>query len=578
MTMMSPPSPAGFGPGAPTPLGIGAAEQQQLLTGQLPVPPAPPPLGSGVMGACPAGFVETIFYPEEVPLGLIIDWSMAFPVVSSIAPGSPASERPELQPKLLMIMANKVQVKPGTSRQQVEEMLSKRPLVLVFEKPPDVTALDETSRNCLLKRRQHRAAVEEEAFRQTKEACMADLTLKERQALMSGVDLTGLPFFEQHPERSPLSRFGSLEVAPPHPAFQRTRAKMLTSVGFTPHGQHQESGKLPQLANVASDSMLGASMSSTWSSGGMRSTAKWRTGNARPSSLKWSGIPKAEGSDGRSPAVASRTSLSRSAAQLASVEPQPDMCYEHLLRATSAPCGPGPPVRWPLGHDNGYVCRFSDMVLVSKISAAYEVGFRGWKRDKPSEVQVLFPEQVCTPRLQNVVQAVEATCDTCGKFITDQDASSPVYFWYCRRCKKNGRRHELCPACHASEVLNGEGKHQGSQPHPHFQRCEHRSLVKYTDLRAAYPGRPHLKRAFCDFCGLLFMGQGDGPRAKGMQTVAPTGTAQLPGNSRPLPAKLEIYVCLRCFEDTDTRFELCAGCAFALQHRGSGIQQLFACR
>merc|ERR1712190_288017 len=93
----------------------------------------------------------------------------------------------------------------------------------------------------------------------------------------------------------------------------------------------------------------------------------------------------------------------------------------------------------------------------------------------------------------------EVFCDICGVSLADADIPGP--FYYCRRCKRNGNRFEVCSACHAVEVLQAESKHVGKEVHPHFSACQHSSLVRCTDMQAAYPGFPHLRRVLCDRCG-----------------------------------------------------------------------------
>merc|ERR1719408_551297 len=60
-------------------------------------------------------------------------------------------------------------------------------------------------------------------------------------------------------------------------------------------------------------------------------------------------------------------------------------------------------------------------------------------------------------------------------------------FYFCRRCKRSGNRFELCAACHAIEVVQCEGKHYGKELHPHFLRCQHRSLVRKAFVNDVVP-------------------------------------------------------------------------------------------
>merc|ERR1719291_1426597 len=65
----------------------------------------------------------------------------------------------------------------------------------------------------------------------------------------------------------------------------------------------------------------------------------------------------------------------------------PDPCYQQL---TGVAAGPGAAHEWPLGHDARYTCRLDDMRLVAKLWDAYEVGFRGRKRARPTTEELIY--------------------------------------------------------------------------------------------------------------------------------------------------------------------------------------------
>mmetsp|Transcript_28947 Transcript_28947/g.82281 ORF Transcript_28947/g.82281 Transcript_28947/m.82281 type:complete len:360 (-) Transcript_28947:28-1107(-) len=267
-----------------------------------------------------------------------------------------------------------------------------------------------------------------------------------------------------------------------------------------------------------------------------------------------------------------------------------DPTYEHLLGKA---CGPGAPSRWPLGHDSRYRCHLDDMRLVATLWDAYEVGFRGRKRARMTEDQVMYG--VSSPRALSIEDAgsgglpirtagsfPQNWCDGCGTTLSDGE--SPGHLWYCRKCKARGSRFELCLECHAAEVLQSEGKHASGPgaPHPHLLRCEHRALERRTSLRTLYPGTPHLHCALCDVCGDYIVGlKGADDR---VAVVGRRGTAAVEGaacgaSNKPIfkaPGSGEMFCCPRCPEDSGVRFEVCPACAAALLDIGEGIHRLTA--
>jgi hypothetical protein len=176
------------------------------------------------------------------------------------------------------------------------------------------------------------------------------------------------------------------------------------------------------------------------------------------------------------------------------------------------------------------------MVLATRIREAYEYAFRGNKREYMGVLQQIISNAPAFHRRTGRVESI--ICDKCGVECCDKDNTSPFYF--CRRCKKEGIRHELCVSCHAIEVLQGEGKYVGKEFHPHFALCSHANLEKHTKLGDAYPGAEHLTRASCDYCGhMVFVAGG-----------------------------CSIHVCRECPTERGYRFELCEPCSVTLRDRG----------
>merc|ERR1712216_466010 len=160
----------------------------------------------------------------------------------------------------------------------------------------------------------------------------------------------------------------------------------------------------------------------------------------------------------------------------------------------NTPCGPGPPARWPLHHDDRFICRLVDMLKAERIRDAYEVGFRAMKRECVADTHPSFPDgyqpsEKVRGRVEDIV------CDMCGEELAAIGFAG--WFYFCRRCKQKGQRYELCAGCHACEVLQGKGKHAGAELHPHFLKCSHRSLVRHESLDVAYPDKLHIHRVFC---------------------------------------------------------------------------------
>lgn len=279
----------------------------------------------------------------------------------------------------------------------------------------------------------------------------------------------------------------------------------------------------------------------------------------------------------RAPAVGARILLeTKSLSWMAAGLAVPDACYSHIVAHPDVH-GPGPSARWPLHHADGFICRLSDLERTERIRDAYGVGFKGRKRDgryspgplEPHErtgsraVEYRLPRssfQASAARSSTRAAAVflrERTariedvpilarlrrpggiaCDACGQALVPNGKAG--WFYFCRSCKSHGIRYELCAACHACEILQGEGKHVGPEIHPHFLRCQHATVAKRSSMEEAWANREHIFRIFCDLCGHL------------------AGTSRrLGGQSEPN----SVFTCTRCPAVHGVRFELCTTCA-----------------
>jgi len=264
---------------------------------------------------------------------------------------------------------------------------------------------------------------------------------------------------------------------------------------------------------------------------------------------------------------------------------KPDTAYQHLIDEPRA-TGPGAPENWPLHHDDMYICRLSDMMLAWRLREAYEVGFRGFKHERPTQMHLTCAKGA-PPLIKKVTRVDDVYCDLCGNDVmVEKDAESDDKimdeleallrtgviqekakkkekakkelldgelkesagaFYFCRRCKRGSQRFELCAACHAVEVVQSEGKHYGKELHPHFLRCQHRSLVRRKFVSDAVPGMAHIRRVMCDYCGHL---------------------------AAKCDTEAEIWVCQQCPELHGLRFELCTSCYTTLNTVSAGIERL----
>lgn len=558
----------GLPPGQGFPAAAGQAPGMELVPTLA--PSRPPPI-AGV------GFVQEEFLLHEMPLGLVIDWSMPLPVVSHVVPGSYAAQRPSLISGLVLVAMNKNGLQPGAKRVEVEARLRderQRPLWLVFEAPSP--------------ERFDYFGAKKRARRKNQWKVKYSLHQPPQQVSDRGLSLTTQSFFAKHPERIPLSRWGDIDgphfpLPPAATAASHSMRRVMSGPGplsvlDTMHGtevsdlraKHKAVKLPPVLRGGFASTFSGDSAdnfgerASTAMSGGY-SNLGMTTSHSRPKS----GVSWAEKNTPLRQAVSSK-----SLTWLAEGTPRPDEAYEHLVDQPQF-CGPGPSERWPLNHEDTYICRLGDMALAWRVRDAYEVGFRGRKREKVTEMHITCEKGV-GQLPKRVTRIDEVFCDMCGIDLAGpnsqqqanminnlQEASGSTApggppsniappratgaFYYCRRCKKNGNRYELCAACHAIEVLQGEGKHTGAELHPHFLRCEHASLVHRRFINDANLGMPHIRRIFCDHCGHL---------------------------AGSYDTDHEVYVCPRCPEEHGLRFEICSTCAHHLATFGWGVRRL----
>lgn len=340
----------------------------------------------------------------------------------------------------------------------------------------------------------------------------------------------------------------------------------------------RESIKLPPVIRG------GSAMSSTLALWGSESKRWQRTPSPSQTGLSWAGQASMA-------AVPLRQAVStKSLTWLGSGMPKPDLAYQHLIDEPRA-VGPGSPERWPLHHEEMYICRLSDMMLAWRLRDAYEVGFRGFKHERASQMHITCAKGA--PILTKKVARVDDVyCDLCGvDVMVDKDAEEVVIdaldlalnpgkyagmkaakdasklrgmeqednptpaaikesagaFYFCRRCKRSGNRFELCAACHAIEVVQCEGKHYGKELHPHFLRCQHRSLIRRKFVNDAVAGMAHIRRVMCDYCGHL---------------------------AGSYDSDSEIWICQQCPELHGLRFEICTTCYSTLMTVSQGVNML----
>lgn len=529
------------------------------------------------------GFVEVDFQPGEFPMGLVVDWSMALPVLSGVVPGSCASIFDELRPGLVLLAVNNIPLVLGAGRHEVESNMSVRPLSLLFEAPTtdlfevkvpiawqrsrkaaaldiapgEYGLVDHLSANAKLgekkvtnyswtKRKPNSSNSQRSKAGQVTTAPTDDL-LRTKMAPAVRVE-----FFEEHPERSPLSRFGDLNIMNPNPFSGEAKYRMAQTTSSP--ALLQGKPHLPQLPQAsltlqpASGKKEASRRGPAWGS--------WLRPGVRPDKTKL-------------------LATSFSGWQFPS-NVHPDRFYESLLDEEKPKYGAGATAHWPLGHEMEYECRLDDMVLCSKVRDAYEVGFRGKKRDKPTATEQLLGGTGDSMRIRRIAKVEQVSCDNCGMNLADADKPDGRFFYYCRRCKRSGRRFELCIQCHVLEILQGEGKYSGDGFHPHYLKCQHRMLIRRQSLENAYPSSPHLHRVLCDLCGVVVVGRGTSDNARDKDQGSLKKAQELkqdPGKKAYIMSN-EFYACPSCPEQTGLRFELCVPCATKLTERGRGMLRL----
>eukprot|EP00931_Biecheleriopsis_adriatica_P055369 TRINITY_DN32724_c0_g1_i1.p1 TRINITY_DN32724_c0_g1~~TRINITY_DN32724_c0_g1_i1.p1 ORF type:complete len:626 (+),score=96.01 TRINITY_DN32724_c0_g1_i1:24-1880(+) len=550
------------------------------------------------------GFVEVNFEQGESPLGLVVDWSMALPVISAVLPGSFAADfEEELQPGLVLLAVNRLPVILGAAREEVESNLSIRPLNLLFEAPhPYVFAkhipvawqrsgpaaqpflaagetgiVDQfaTSQQFMnltthggLRKPQPHLSLKSSIAGSSKAGPSKSVSLQNT----AEITRFGDNFLEMHPERSPLSRFGNLNVVNPNPfSSDPSKHTMTRSMSDT----FANSKQLPQIHRPLASSTISSGFGQSFS------------GYEKEMATHSRGYEKLAASSGYRRGFRERNKSkhsNKSLTWLAADAPRPDTYYEPLLDADNPSYGAGPAAFWPLGHEDEYVCRLGDMALCSRLREAYEVGFRAQKRDKPTATDKNLGGSGDALRVRRVAKVESIDCDACGAHLAHVDKPGPAWFYYCRRCKRAGKRFELCLQCHALEVLQGEGKYSGRGIHPHYTRCLHASLVRRPSLEAAYPFSPHLFRVLCDLCGHTVVGRGSGFRSNkapeqrgGRDKSSSAGSANgslLNPQKQAYVTQNEFYSCTRCPDEIGLRFEICEFCMNSISEHRHGSQRL----
>lgn len=82
----------------------------------------------------PYGVFRIVFHPHEVPLGLVLDWTMPLPVVEGVLPGSYAEAHPEILPGLIIQAINDTGIPEGADPLEVQKLFEERPLVVEFNR------------------------------------------------------------------------------------------------------------------------------------------------------------------------------------------------------------------------------------------------------------------------------------------------------------------------------------------------------------------------------------------------------------------------------------------------------------
>jgi hypothetical protein len=527
-------------------------EEIQTVPGALTMPKP--------IGHC--GFVETMFN-ELMPLGLVLDWSMPFPVVAKVLPGSIASKRSQVKEGMVLIAINKSGLRIRPPRDEVEERLAARPLHIVLEAPaPERFDFFGTMRTWKRHLNKERA--------------------EPHSSLQNSMANTSQSFFGQGSRNSSSTHLVTSSLPDPSSNLAKSLNRVRSHPGILNGIDAMHGTKLPNLREIREPTKLppvirGGSTMPPLS--GLGTKSRPRVASQSKTGMSWAGAASLA-------AVPLRQNISnKTLSWLGAGIPKPDTAYQHLIDEPRA-LGPGAPERWPLHHDDMYICRLSDMMLAWRLREAYEVGFRGFKHERPTQMH-LTCAQGAPVLTKKVTRVDEVYCDMCGadvnvdkddrdefvdpleslfKMAQEEAKAKPAAqqdeeqgplpgalkesagaFYFCRRCKRSSNRFELCAACHAIEVVQCEGKHHGKELHPHFLRCQHRSLVPRRFVNDSVPGMPHIRRVMCDYCGHL-AGSYDNDN--------------------------EIWVCQQCPELHGLRFELCTPCYTTLNTVSQGIDRL----
>lgn len=313
------------------------------------------------------GFIEVTFNHGELPIGLVLDWSMPFPVIAKVLPGSFGSTRSQLHPGLVLIAINKSGLRIRPTRDMVEAKLRMRPLHLVFEAPAperfDFFSTTKRWKKHLNKARSHPLGQQRPGMSATMNSFFSQSSLMDSRRDSGDWTLQAPP----------------LPSPPPATNMAHSLARVRSSPGALHNSDDMHGAKVPYLRDMRDTVKLppvirGGStlpMLSIWESDPREKQ------RSKPSKTSW-------GNAASLAAFPLRQAVSnRSLTWLAAGMAKPDAAYQHLIDEPRA-VGPGAPERWPLHHNEMYICRLSDMMLAWRLREAYEVGFRGFKSARPT--------------------------------------------------------------------------------------------------------------------------------------------------------------------------------------------------
>merc|ERR1719424_2348511 len=273
------------------------------------------------------GFVEVNFEHGQSPLGLVLNWSMPYPVISKVMPQSAASKKPQLTAGMVIIAINKVGLRIRMPRDEVEAKFRIRPLHLILEAPAP-ERFDAFSTMKAHKRILNRARVKLPQLGD-KTGIMA--------SMMGSSQSSGFGNLQSSLTRS-RTNLNSRPTTPP-PGFEAMRTLV----------------KFPTVIPGGNKQQLSLTMT----------TAFIKLQDPRKPPKSFYDRPK-------TPPL---------------YIPPPDLAYQHLVDEPRS-VGAGPGENWPLRHDDSYTCKLSDVMLAWKLRDAYEVGFRGFKAERPTQMHL----------------------------------------------------------------------------------------------------------------------------------------------------------------------------------------------